>query len=121
MSGSLVGFLAGSLPVGNRPSAETCFRVVMRQKLGLSLNNVAELPLEGQRYPLVARLARRAEQRLISNLMRERVLESVLELGEEAGFVEKTPRFEDDLTPRGVLHRIGRQPPAARQTKNLFR
>jgi hypothetical protein len=89
MCSSLVGSLARSLPIGNGLSAKACLSVVMRQELRLSLDRVWETLLKYPSDALVAVLAARAEQRLISDLVSERVLESIFEVGKEARFIEE--------------------------------
>jgi hypothetical protein len=89
MCSALVSSIPCSLPVWKSQRAEACFRVVMRQELRLSLDNILEALLKDMRDALVAVLTARAEQRLISHLMGQRVLERIFELREETRLIEK--------------------------------
>ena len=78
---------------------------MMRQELRLVLDNIGETLLESQRDALVAVLAARAKQGLISDFVGERVLESVFEIGKQTGLVEKLRRLEVGETATEFLFR----------------
>jgi hypothetical protein len=61
MCSPLAGFLTPSLPIGNGLSAEACFGEVIRQELGLSLDEIGEPLLQSTRDALVVVLAVRAD------------------------------------------------------------
>src|SRR5688572_28761572 len=94
MCSALVCSLTSSLPERDGLSTEACLCVVMRQELRLVLDNIGETPLESQRDALVAVLAARAKQGLISDFVRERVLESVFEVGKHPDLVKKLRRLQ---------------------------
>ena len=81
--------LARPLPVGNSLLCEPSLRVVMRQQLGLCLDQLGKLCLQHLSNALVILLPRALEQRLIGCVLDESMLKDIGGLGWHAPLVEQ--------------------------------
>ena len=77
---AVAGLLAGLLPVGNGLLVATSRGVVMRQQLGLRLDQLGKPCLQHLGNVLVILLPRAPEQRLIGRVLDEGMLEGVCRL-----------------------------------------
>ena len=83
-----------SLPERDGPERRGLLLCNDAPELRLVLDNIGEPLLESQRDALVAVLAARAKRGLISDFVREGVLESVFEIGKHADLVKKLRRLQ---------------------------
>ena len=102
MRRALDGPLAGTLPVADSQRAETRFRVVMGQQLGLGLSRLREALCQHLRNTLMRLLPGAPEQRLIGCLLNQGVLEKIGCLWHYPALVEQ---FGGHQLRQGLLQR----------------
>src|SRR5438128_8701854 len=99
---ALDGAMAGPLPVTHGPIGEPRLGEVIREYLGLRLDGLGKSLGQHLRDLLMILLSRASEQRLVSRVLDERVLERVRGLGREPSLVEQ---LGFDEAPQRALKR----------------
>ena len=97
--------LTGSVPVGNGARTQSRLGVVMGEKVGAALREAGEPLLQDLRDIFVPSGATLLQKRLIRDLLGQRVLEGVLEVGRRAGLVQEFGRLERRETATQVVDR----------------